>query len=115
MPRFCPWDVAHLFKGEVKTAFRRFHSSGTLANVEGVKFKVFYYTPQQVMDALGKDYHLLRLEGLSVFTPPADRKHFAMRFPRLYRFLTRVDDTLSPLPPFNQWGDFFILTAEYRP
>ncbi|MDD5370159.1 MAG: class I SAM-dependent methyltransferase, partial [Anaerolineaceae bacterium] len=115
MPHFCPWEVAHLFKGESKTALRRFHPSGTIANVEGVSFKVFYYTPQQVMEALGADFHLLRLEGLSVFAPPADRKHFARRFPRLYRLLTRIDDVLTPLPPFNQWGDFFILTAEYRP
>jgi hypothetical protein len=27
----------------------------------------------------------------------------------------RIDNTITPYPPFNRWGDFFILTAEYDP
>ena len=115
MPPFCPWDIALVFKGEFRNAFRRFSKAGTIANVEGVHFRVHYFSPEQVLRSLGSHFHLLSLEGLSVLTPTADRKNFALMHPRLFDWLSRIDDAVSPIFPFNHWGDFFILTAEYRP
>jgi len=115
MPPICPWDLALIFKGQFKQATRRLARGGTLAHVEGVHFVVHYFTPRQVMQALSQDFHLLQLEGLSVLTPPADRKNFARRFPRLYRLLAALDDRVRHIPPFNQCGDFYLLTAQYLP
>ncbi len=115
MPPVCPWDLALAFKGDFRTAFRRLSPGGTTANVEGVRFHVRYFSAGQTLHSLGKDYHLLKLEGLSIFTPPADRKGFAIRFPRLYRRLVWLDEHLGKLPVLRGWGDFFIMTAEYRP
>ncbi len=115
MPPVCPWDLALALKGDFHTAFRRLRPGGVLANVEGVRFQVHYFTPRQVMDALGPAFHLLKLEGLSILTPPADHKEFAHRFPRLYQELAQIDNHISGLPVLRGWGDFFILTAEYRP
>jgi ubiquinone/menaquinone biosynthesis C-methylase UbiE len=112
MPPICPWEMALLVKGQFKVALRRWSRHGTLAHVEGVRFMTYYFTPQQVLTALGPHFRLLRLEGLSVFAPPADRVDFPRRFPRLYQALTRIDDALAPHAPFNHWGDFFILTAQ---
>jgi ubiquinone/menaquinone biosynthesis C-methylase UbiE len=112
MPPFCPWEMVLLLKGQFKVATRRWSRRGATAHVEGVRFTTTYFTPHQVLTALGPNFRLLRLEGLSVFAPPADRVEFPRRFPRLYRALTRMDDTLAPLAPFSRWGDFFILTAQ---
>ena len=115
MPPICPWEMALVLKGKFRIATRRLRPGGTLAHVEGVRFMTYYFTPQHVLHQLGPNFRLLRLEGLSVFTPPADRQDFPRRFPRLYRTLVEIDDTLAPHTPFNQWGDFFILTAQYIP
>lgn len=115
MPPVCPWDLAQALKGDFRTAFRRLHRGGVLANVEGVSFQVYYFSPRQVLHALGKDFSLLRLEGLSIITPPADHKDFARRSPMLYHLFTQLDDRISGLPVLRGWGDFFILTAEYTP
>ncbi|HTP09399.1 MAG TPA: class I SAM-dependent methyltransferase [Anaerolineae bacterium] len=112
MPRVCPWEMALLLKGKFKIATRRWSRHGTLTNVEGVRFITTYFTPHQVMTALGPNFRLQRLEGLSVFAPPADRVDFPRRFPRLYRMLVNIDDALAPHAPFNHWGDFLILTAQ---
>jgi SAM-dependent methyltransferase len=112
MPPVCPWEMALLLKGHFKLATRRWRRHGTLAHVAGVHFTVTYFTPRQVLIALGPTFRLLRLEGLSVVAPPADRVDFPRRFPRLYRALTRIDDALAPRWPFNHWGDFFMLTAQ---
>ena len=113
MPPLCPWELALIFKGQFKIAARRLQRGGTLAHVEGLRFMTYYFTPRQVLKALGPNFRLLSLEGLAVLTPPADRQTFPRRFPRLYHALAQIDDKLSPRPPFNAWGDFFILTAQY--
>jgi hypothetical protein len=95
MPPICPWEMALLLKGKFRIATRRVRRGGTLAHVEGVRFTTYYFTPRQVLIALGPDFRLLSLEGLSVFTPPADRQDFPARFPRLYRALVKIDDALS--------------------
>jgi ubiquinone/menaquinone biosynthesis C-methylase UbiE len=112
MPPLCPWEITLLVKGKYRIATRRLRRGGTLAHVEGVRFTTHYFTPHQVLDVLGPDFRVLSLEGLSVFTPPADRLDFPRRFPRLYRALVKIDDALAPHAPFNHWGDFFILTAQ---
>lgn len=115
MPPFCPWDAAAALRGDWRTATRRWHRGGTTANVEGVRFTTYYFTPRQVRGAFGPDFRMRRLEGLSIFAPPADRKQFAHRFPRLYRALASLDERLCFRWPFRAWGDFFIISLRYEP
>lgn len=115
MPHICPWELLQVFRGNLKTAKRRLSNSGTLANVEGVHFWTYYYSPGQVMRAFGSDFHPIKLQGLSVFTPTADVKYFSVHHPHFYRFLRALDERLSNLPPFNSLGDFFILSLKYLP
>jgi ubiquinone/menaquinone biosynthesis C-methylase UbiE len=112
MSPICLWELAQIFRGDFSTATRRLHPRGSLAHVEGMHFMTWYYPPRQVISAFGKGYHLLRMEGLSVFTPPADHKSFPIHHPRMYRWLRRMDDLLADRNPFNRWGDFYIITLE---
>lgn len=112
MPPICLWEIAQALRGDFRTARRRLHRTGTLAHVEGVVFKTWYHPPRRLIEAFGRNFRRLRLDGLSVFTPPADHKAFAHRFPRLYSMLCTLDDRLADRYPFNRWGDFYILTLE---
>ena len=112
MPPICPWELALLPK-DWRVATRRLRRGGVQANVEGVTFQTYYFTPGQVQKALGAAFEIVELSGLSVITPTADNNRFARRHPHLFCWLAWLDDHLSHLPPFNQMGDFFILTARY--
>ena len=112
MPRVCPWEWTALLHGDTRTAFRRLRSGGTLANVEGVPVPTFYFTARQAEAAFGSGFVRTGLETLALAAPPADRKNFAHRHPRLYRFLTALDSRIVKLPPFRGWGDFFMLTIQ---
>lgn len=113
MPPRCLWDFAALLKGDWHVAARRLSAGGILANVEGVRVMTFYHTPDQVAAAFGTRFRVERVQGLSVFAPPADRKAFALRYPRLYRVLVGLDARLGERRPFRAWGDFFIITLRY--
>jgi ubiquinone/menaquinone biosynthesis C-methylase UbiE len=112
MPRVCPWELAVIPK-DFRVGTRRLHRGGVVAHVEGVYFRTHYFSAGETRHTFGPRFRPVKLEGLSVFTPPADNKTFAANHPRLYRRLAWLDDTLSVRPPFNGWGDFFILTMEF--
>lgn len=112
MPRICPWELAVIPK-DFRVGTRRLHRAGVLAHVEGVYFMTYYFSAAETRRAFGPRFRQVMLEGLSVFTPTADNKTFALNHPRLYRGLVLADDLLSTRRPFNGWGDFYILTMEF--
>lgn len=113
MPPVCLWELAEIFRGNFRLAFRRLSRNGARSHLEGLYFNVYYYPPRRVLEWFGPDYARLELEGLSVVTPTAESKNLAKRFPRLYNLLARLDDVLSTRPPWWGWGDFYILTMQY--
>jgi hypothetical protein len=114
MPPICLWELALVFTGQVRLAFRRLSRGGTRAHLEGRHFDVHYFTPGQVVAAFGADYEPLAVEGLSVVTPTAESKGLARRHPRVYRALCWLDDRLSSHRPISGWGDFFIVSLRRR-
>lgn len=115
MPHVCLWEMAEVFRGHFRLAFRRFSRRAVRANLEGLHFDVYYFSPQQALGWFGRDYETIALEGLSVLTPTAESKSFARMFPRLYRSLAWLDDRLSPHWPWSGWGDFYMLSLRYKP
>lgn len=115
MPPVCLWELVQALRGNVKVASRRLHPRGILANVEGVRFYTYYYSPAQIIKLFGSDFRPLKIQGLSVFTPTADNKHFSSKYSQIYHFLRIIDDRLSDITPFNRMGDFYILTLRYTP
>ncbi len=115
MPHVCLWEMAEIFRGDFRLAFRRFSRHAVRANLEGLHFDVYYFSPRQVLDWFGSSYDLIALEGLSVLTPTAESKNFAKMFPRAYWSLAWLDDRLAPRWPWSGWGDFYILSLRYRP
>lgn len=114
MPRVCLWEMAEVLRGNFSLAFRRLSRGGVRANLEGLNFDVYYFSPHQVIEWFGSKFELLALEGLSVITPTAESKNFARLHQRFYGVLSWLDDKLSPHWPWYGWGDFYILTMRYQ-
>ena len=115
MPPVCLWELAEIFRGHPRLAFRRFARNGTRAHLEGLHFMVYYFTPEKILQWFGNQYDCLAIEGLSVLTPTAESKNFAKRYTRLYRTLSWLDDRVAFRSPWRGWGDFFIITMRYQP
>lgn len=109
MPPFCLWESAMLLRGRLHLATRRFAGKSTV-HKEGLSYPVYYYTPKQVAWAWGGGFELISVQALSVITPPATNKEFAIKRPRLFRFLSKLDDFVESRYPFKYWGDFTIVT-----
>ena len=115
MPPLCPWEIALIFRGHLKTAFRRLKKNGVKSHIEGKYFNTFYYTPRQTINALDEKFRIIELQGLSSFIPPPYMSNFPGRFPSIFNSLKYLDKYFSKHFPFNSLADHFILTAEYLP
>jgi hypothetical protein len=113
LPPICPWEIVQILRGKFALAFRRFHKDGVLANLEGIKFKTFYFSFNDVIKALGKDFKLLRLESLGIFTPIPQMVKIPQKFPWLAKIFNLIDEKISGIFPLNRIGDHIIITAEY--
>ena len=111
MPPFCLWEASMLFRGRFRLATRRFSGKSTV-HKEGLDYPVYYYSPRQVERAWGREFRPVSVRALSVITPPATNKDFALKRPRLFTALSRLDDALESRFPFKYWGDFTIVTLQ---
>jgi len=100
-----------LLKGKFKTATRRFFSSkGRKANVEGVRFKCWYYNPSFIQNHLRDNFKTLSLEGLCTFVPPSYIENFADKHKTSFAFLQRLESKYKNRWPWKYIGDYYILT-----
>jgi ubiquinone/menaquinone biosynthesis C-methylase UbiE len=114
MPPICLWEMAEVFRGQFRLAFRRFAKNGTRAHLEGKYFTVYYFSPEKVRRAFPDEFKLLAIEGLSVITPTAESKNLAKRHARIYGALAWLDDRLATKRPWRGWGDFFLISLRYE-
>jgi ubiquinone/menaquinone biosynthesis C-methylase UbiE len=115
LPKFCLWETMLLFKGDFKTAFRRFFSrNGRAAHVEGVHFKCWYYNPSFIQNHLKNEFKTLNIEGLCSVVPPSYMEGFAEKHPGLYSSLTAMEGMLKSSWPWKYVGDYYIISLRKK-
>jgi ubiquinone/menaquinone biosynthesis C-methylase UbiE len=114
LPPVCPWEIIQIFRGKFNFAFRRLKSNGTDANIEGIKFKTFYFSVTDVKKALGDRFNLIKSSGLGIFAPFPQMENFQHKFPKTTTLLTKFDEKISGIFPFNRIGDHIIVIAEFQ-
>jgi ubiquinone/menaquinone biosynthesis C-methylase UbiE len=115
LPPFCLWETLLALRGNVRLAFRRFNSkNGKTAYVEGIPFTCWYYKPSFITDVLQQDYEVLSLEGLCTIVPPSYLERFPDKYPKTYRFLTRLENRWKNKWPWRHIGDYYIISLRKR-
>lgn len=115
LPPFCLWETLLALRGRFRLAFRRFNSKkGRTAYVEGVPFTCWYYKPSFVADVLHQDYELLGMEGLCSLVPPSYLERFPVKYPKIYGFLTGLENKLKAKSPWKYIGDYYIISLRKR-
>lgn len=115
LPKFCLWEFLLLFKGKIKTAFRRFAGKkGASSHIEGEYFRCWYYNPTFIKKQLDKEYDVVLLEGLCTIVPPSYMEGFAEKHPRLYSFLCRIENRWRYAWPWRSIGDYYIISLRKK-
>jgi len=115
LPKFCFWEFLLIFKGKLRTAFRRlFSSNGSNAHIEGVYFKCWYYNPSFIVTRLKDQFNLLSIEGLCTIVPPSYIEGFAEKHPLTYRILRDKENKLKSRWPWKYIGDYYIISLQKK-
>ena len=115
MPPVCPWEIVLALKGKFSFAFRRLHGKGSMANIEGVKFRTYYHSLKKLKIAMGHEFRLIEAQGLAALSPPPYAVDFPDRHPALYKFLCVADERISHIYPFSRCADHYIATFKFLP
>lgn len=115
LPKFCLWEFLLLFKGKIKTAFRRFAGrKGARAHIEGEYFRCWYYNPSFVRKRMKVLFEVKHLEGLCTIVPPSYMQNFGEKHPKLYAKLVKKENRLKDKWPWKVTGDYYIITLQKK-
>jgi len=115
LPKFCLWESLLLFKGDFKTAFRRFFSrKGVKAHIEGEYFICWYYNPSYVIKNMKDRYEVLSVEGLCTLVPPSYLENFPTKRLSLFSWLKEKENKWKSKWPWKSIGDYYIITLRKR-
>jgi ubiquinone/menaquinone biosynthesis C-methylase UbiE len=111
MPAFCLWETLLFLRGNFKAAFRRFNSrQGASAQIEDVKFRCWYYRPGVVIKVLRDQFSLLGVEGLCSFVPPSYLESFPSKYPKLFKYLVKLENANKSRWPWKSIGDYYLIS-----
>lgn len=115
MPPLCPWEWSWVFKGKFRAAFRRLNKEGTMAHIEGHRFRTYYHSVSEIKKALGQSFRLIGLEGLGSISPPPFATRFTSDHEKFHKILTAVEERVCNIPPFNRWADHIMVSFQFKP
>jgi ubiquinone/menaquinone biosynthesis C-methylase UbiE len=98
-----------------RRAFMRFQPTGASAHIgNDERVQTFFHPVGRVVRSLRAEYTVRRIEAVGLITPPTLMRSFYHRHLRWFAKLHRLEDLLSPLPPFNRLGDHVLIHARLR-
>lgn len=113
--RVCPWEVAHYVRARRwRRAFVRFTRGQTPVGMAGGTIWTRYYSPREFARRFDREFHVRRVEALSLLVPPPYLTGVHDRFPRLFAALVRADAAIAGWPLVRSAGDHFMIELERR-
>jgi 2-polyprenyl-3-methyl-5-hydroxy-6-metoxy-1,4-benzoquinol methylase len=110
MPDFSIWEtMLFTLRGNWKKALRRRQPNGVLANVNGEKVWVHFYSPQAVRGIFARHFEFIELRGLNVLSPPPTARVTHKILWKTNRLLEALEDSLPANSKLHGWGDHYII------
>jgi len=110
MSRHCWWERCYyLLRGRPRLAFRRSGRNGLAVPLAGSRVCTRYYTPEELVEAFLPWLSPETIKGLAIVLPPPYLAHGMRRFPRVFRFLRRLDARAAGVPVLRGRGDHFVV------
>lgn len=112
--RFCVWEwLALIGRGNWQEARTYRSRHAFTVSIGGVNVPHYFYSPRETYKRyFAEDFELCHHYGLAALRPPPHLRLFPAP---LVRQLERWEKRVNALPPFRDWGNFFLLDMVKRP
>jgi ubiquinone/menaquinone biosynthesis C-methylase UbiE len=111
MNKIIPWEIIYFMaKLNIKQAFRRFNKNGIFVPLNNqYSVLTYYFTPAEFYNFFKNNFKKVKLYSLALKTPPPYLAGFFIKFKTLLKIFMKIDNLIKSFPPFNYFGDHFIL------
>jgi ubiquinone/menaquinone biosynthesis C-methylase UbiE len=115
MPKYCLWETIYfLMKFNFNKAFRRYSNDGTIAKLNGLEFRTFYYTPIQMKKIFGKYFDVINIKPVGFFIPPSYlEKFFALKV-KTFNLLKKIEKIFSNQRILASFSDHYLIDLQVK-
>lgn len=115
MPRYCLWETSYfLTKLNFKKAFRRYSDDGTIAKLNGLEFRTFYYTPNQMKKIFGKYFDVINIKPVGFFIPPSYLEKFFAPKVKTFNLLKTMEKIFSNQSILAGFSDHYLIDLQVK-
>lgn len=115
MPRYCLWETSYfLTKLKLKKAFRRYNNDGTIAKLNGIEFRTFYYTPNQMKKIFGKYFDVINIKPVGFFIPPSYLENFFIPKVKTFNLLKKMEKIFSNKRVLGGFSDHYLIDLKVK-
>jgi ubiquinone/menaquinone biosynthesis C-methylase UbiE len=115
MPRYCLWETSYfLIKLNFKKAFRRYSDDGTIAKLNGLEFRTYYYTPNQMKKIFGKYFDVINIKPVGFFIPPSYLEKFFAPKVKTFNLLKTMEKIFSNQSILAGFSDHYLIDLQVK-
>ena len=115
MPRYCLWETSYfLIKLNFKKAFRRYFNDSTIAKLNGLEFRTFYYTPNQMKKIFGKYFDVINIKPVGFFIPPSYLEKFFAPKVKTFNLLKKIEKIFSNQRILAGFSDHYLIDLQVK-
>lgn len=115
MPPFSLWEaLSYLVRGNPRLAFRRLNPPVKATGFLDKTFTVYYHSTAKIISTFSPHFHIQKIIGLNIISPPPHAIGFSQQFQKWSNFLRRLDTLIETLPFVRAMGDHYIIIARKR-
>lgn len=115
MPRYCLWETSYfLIKLNFKKAFRRYNDAGTIAKLNGIEFRTFYYTSNEMKKIFGKYFDVINIKPVGIFIPPSYLEKFFAPKENTFNLLKKMENIFSNQSVLVSFSDHFLIDLQVK-
>ena len=115
MPKYCLWETKYfLLKLNLKKAFRRFSDNGSIAKLNQVELRTFYYSPGQIKRIFRKYFDIMAIKPIGFFVPPSYLEKFFATKKKTFSFLQRSENWITNQSYLAGFSDHFLIDLQVK-
>jgi SAM-dependent methyltransferase len=109
MGKKCLWENLFFYKQNDKRLYRRDTNEGVETTINGIRFKTYYYSPEQIQQIFSNEFERIMVKPIGLFIPPSYLNAYFSNKKMLLRFLNFLEKIFGKFSFLSNYADHYIL------
>lgn len=111
----CMWECFYYrFKKENLKSKRRKNKNGVETLINGVTFKTYYYSPNEIIDVFKDNYRYMETKPIGLFVPPSYLETYIKKNKLFFNILKFLDSIFGRFSFLSNYADHYLIVLEKK-